>query len=156
MTLLAIDPGTDTGWAVFVDSRLTSCGLGLPPVGPWDWDVVVAERPKLRTKATAESVVTLAINLGEHIGRLRALASIGRLVLVAPEQWKAQITKAAHHPRIWSRLDAAEQRIVDVAFASAPGRNGMAPSKRHNVLDAIGIGLYQTGRYVPRGAKVPS
>lgn len=140
---LAIDPGTTTGWALFTsgDRRLAMCGLNQPEE-PAPITSVTIERPRIyphgRTK-NPNDVLSVAINAGEWAGRYKALG-VPVVRYVEPATWKGQVPKDVHHARIWSRLSANEQEIVSVC-----GR-GMPPSKRHNMLDAVGLGLWAVGR----------
>lgn len=146
--LLAIDPGADTGWALF-DScrRLQACGLGDPveaesvPAYP---EKVLIECPRLRPRGekNPNAILLLARGAGEYAGAFRA----AEVAYLTPNDWKGSVPKDISNARTWSKLDPQEQWIVDAAFRAAPGRNGLAPSKRHNVLDAIGIGLFGVGR----------
>ncbi len=148
--LLAIDPGADAGWALFNDAgRLASCGLsadddksGAPSGLPLAR--VLIECPKLRPwgEKNPNAILTLARRAGEWGGYY-----YDHLVeYLTPNDWKGTTKKEIDHARTWSRLDATEQGIVDRFFKAAPGRNGLAPSRRHNVLDAIGLGLFGVGR----------
>lgn len=137
--LLAIDPGADSGWALFGSSRLLEkCGLGRPT--EFAIAEVVIEKPRIypgaKQKARAEDVITLAVRAGEWGGRYEHL----KVRYVEPHGWKGAVPKEIHQPRIWAKLDAREKDIVDRAC------KGMAPSKRHNVIDAVGIGLWAVGR----------
>ncbi len=142
MVILAIDPGADAGWSLFAGKILVGCGLGAPPAG--DIGRVVIERPMIypgaRQKARPADIIKLAVRAGEAggvYGRAHGLEP----EYVEPAKWKGgSIDKNIHHPRIWAKLSPDEQAIVSNAA------RGIAPSKRHNVLDAIGIGLYAVGR----------
>jgi len=143
--LLAIDPGTDTGWALFTsERRLLACGLG-EPTEVESLDEILIECPKLRPRGekNPNAILLVARSAGEWGGRYWGR---GLVTYLLPNDWKGNTPKTISHARIWSKLDAKEQGIVDAAFKAAPGRNGLAPSKRHNVLDALGIGLHGVGR----------
>lgn len=150
--LLAIDPGADTGWAVF-DScrRLASCGLydgeknTTLPVIELGTRVLV-ERSLLRPfgERNPNSIVKLATSSGEWGGKFMQLG--GFVEYLTPNDWKGSTKKVTDHARTWSKLDGKEQGIVDAYFKAAHGRDGLALSRRHNVLDAIGIGLFGVGR----------
>jgi len=143
--LLAIDPGNDTGWALFDNGRrLAACGLGEPEL-PGPVDDLIIECPELRPhgEKNPNAILKLARNAGEWCGRLRA---IPRQRYVRPNDWKGSTSKSISHARTWGKLDDKEKDIVDAAFKSAAGRDGMAASKRHNVLDAIGLGLFGVAR----------
>ena len=86
------------------------------------------------TKRPAD-IVKLAQDAGRWAGIYSTLGVDAHFV--EPNVWKGgPVPKNISHPRIWSALNAREQSVVDV------GCRGMAPSKRHNVMDAIGIGLW--------------
>lgn len=160
--LLAIDPGVCTGWATYEGTTLTGCGVGedlyLNARGLSDLARVVIECPKLRPwgEKNPNAILTLARNAGEWGGRVQGAfidctPDGGYLPVeyVLPNDWKGSLTKEQCHPRLWAVLSVEEQSTVDAAFRAAKGRNGLAPSKRHNVLDAIGIGLWAVGRFGP-------
>lgn len=133
--LLAIDPGTDTGWAVFSGKVLADCGLGTPPAEYARPDRVLIEVPKFRpSDPNPQSLIVLAVKAGEHGGRY------AKPEYLIPNDWKGSTPKPISHARIWGVLDPAEQGIVDRKL------RGVAAGKRHNVLDAIGIGLHGVGR----------
>ncbi len=144
--LLAIDPGADTGWALFDSARrLQACGLGTPePQLPGALEEVIIECPRLRPRGekNPNAILLVARNAGEWAGRY----ADSPVRYVTPNDWKGNTPKNVSHCRLWSKLDVKEQRVVDAAFKAHKGRAGMAPSKRHNVLDAIGIGLFGVGR----------
>jgi hypothetical protein len=150
--LLAIDPGADTGWAVY-DScrRLTACGLydgdrniTLPSVEPGARVLIECPRLRPRGEKNPNSILLVARKAGEWAGRFHHHA----VEYLLPNDWKGTTDKKIDHPRTWARLDDKERAIVDAYFRSAHGRQGLAPSRRHNVLDALGIGLFGVGRGV--------
>ncbi len=146
--LLAIDPGADTGWALF-DScrRLHACGLGDPdPVPMGGLDRVLIECPKLRPRGekNPNAILLVARNAGEWGGKYAECTE--KVEYLTPNEWKGSTPKDISNARTWAKLDDKEKAIVDAAFKAHPGRDGMAPSKRHNVLDALGIGLHGVGR----------
>ncbi len=142
--LLAIDPGADAGWAVFDDHGiLFACGLGAP-TGYSRFDRVVLERPMIypapRQRARPRDVITLALRAGEAAGLYARRDGI-EPEYFEPDVWKGgSISKATHHPRIWRRLSGLEQWVV------SKDTRGILKSKQHNMLDAIGIGLFALGR----------
>lgn len=161
--MLAVDPGVCSGWAVFDGEVLTSCGVsdgtsGGPKALRLDRLVVEDQVVDRRTPNPA-SIVKLAQNAGawDVIGRTRYGASTAEWV--RPERWKGQMAKAPCHRAIWRRLEVIEQHAVAEAtntpmallFAalfdggSVP-RACLAASRRHNLLDAVGIGLWAVGR----------
>jgi hypothetical protein len=161
--LLAIDPGTDTGWALFSDSsdrddryRLIACGLGDPRLSDRhriaDITRVVIERPMIYPRGQTKNpndVLSVAVNAGEWGGLYRQWATIE---YVLPFQWKGSVPKAIHHERVLAKLSDAERAVVDQAMArgrsdaSQAQAKRVARGKRHNVLDAVGLGLFGVGR----------
>ena len=142
MSYLAIDPGIDTGWALFQDvDHLIGCGLGAP------WDVftlssvsvrsVVIEKPKVymarNMKGDPNDLITLAVQVGEY--KRWASAEMHAVVnVVIPREWKGTEPKEINNARTLAELSEAERVIVKKAAYS------IATSKQHNMLDAIGLG----------------
>jgi hypothetical protein len=138
--LLAIDPGTVTGWALFNDARaLVSCGIGEPPPVGIDHFRVLVEVPKARpSDPRPQDIVTLAIKAGEWGGIYRARGVVCEYL--TPNDWKGSTKKDTSHARILRVLSPPEQGVVDRAG------KGIAIGKVHNMMDAIGIGLHGVGR----------
>ncbi len=142
--LLAIDPGTHTGWAVFGgDRRLKACGVGDPRSSHWT-DLakeVVVEKPRIYPSGRTSNpndVLTLAVKAGEWAGRFDRIAKVR---YVEPSEWKGgSVRKDIQNARDRAKLTPGERAIVD-----ATGQE-MSDSTRHNMLDAIGIGLFGVGR----------
>lgn len=145
---LAIDPGACAGWAVFVDGLLYSCGVSMSPdtfqpVEPvhfGDWSPPregVCEIPKYRPREeNPQSILTLGITAGKYMGAMRNWNI--RPVFVS--EWKGNTPKDICHARAYAKLSAPESRILTDA-----GR-AMAPSKRHNMLDAVALALWGLAR----------
>lgn len=135
--LLAIDSGADTGWAIFgLDGVLDSCGLGEPDVGAITFDLILIESPRLRPRGekNPNAVLKLARNAGEWFGRYVGVCPDIRYV--SP----GTVPKKIANARTFEKLNLAEQ------ITYQRGTRKVAPSKRHNVLDAIAIGLKSVGR----------
>jgi hypothetical protein len=132
---LTIDPGIATGWALWSAVRLLECGLGTPPARA-DLEAVWIESPVIypHSRARPNDILKLARDAGAHAGLYLSLGVNVRFV--EPARWKGQVPKTIHHARVWSQLQPGEQSIVH------EGCLGVAPSKRHNVLDAVGMGLW--------------
>ncbi len=144
--LLAIDPGVTTGWALYSNgNQLLGCGLDDPQQCRWlvvsALSRVVIEQPRIypggRTKSPND-VLSVAVNAGEWAGRFKQQGCA--IEYVTPSTWKGQVKKDISHARIWAKLWVGEQQIVDAAG------KGMPASKRHNMLDAVGIGLWAVDR----------
>lgn len=148
--LLAIDPGANTGWALFASGQLVACGLGEPPKTAALDDIVI-EKPRIypggRQQARPEDIITLAVTAGETGGVLREQYGV-QARYVFPSEWKGgAIDKDTSHARIRRRLGAAETAVLKGVLAVGKRKgHPMAKSLSHNVLDAVGIGLYGVGR----------
>src|SRR5678809_187857 len=132
--LLAIDPGVSTGWALFKGRDLFMCAQGDPPF-IFAVTSLIIERPQVYPKTStkqANDLITLAIQVGGYLARFQGVDSM----VVLPHQWKGSIPKDIHHPRIWAKLDAAEQAIVDHAW------KGRSKKGVTDIMDAVGLGLY--------------
>ena len=133
--LLAIDPGTHTGWALF-DEMLIGCGLGEPPT---DLALrVIIEIPQVYPAhpVPPNDLITLAFLAGRYAGR----CVTGAVSTVFPHQWKGNLSKEVCAARVRFRLSPEERKVVDVL---------KVPAKQlHNVMDAIGIGLFALGREI--------
>lgn len=169
--ILAVDPGLDTGFALFDPEgeahvvpkglatapshrkrghgALIECGVRSKkcplPAPAADIVEVFGERPRIypNSKVPPSDIITLAIRAGEAIGPYRypADGSTGsKVTYYEPSEWKGSVAKNVHHSRLWGHLGPAERALVAEVAA------GMAPSKRHNMMDAIGIGLFALGR----------
>lgn len=167
MTLLAVDPGQAAcGAALFIDGRLARCAWVKHPmrdrtydsesfvwmareVASWPGlqiDDFVYELPKVypgaKGQADPDDLLPLAVIGGVIAGRLGCVS-----MFVRPREWKGTIPKPirAADPyqvelRVRARLDAGELAAYEAGTA------GMSNSTRHNVADAVGIGLHAIGR----------
>lgn len=146
--ILTLDPGVDTGWSIFEEGKLAACGLGRPSLaeygGPFAEVLIECEELRGRGEKNPNAILKMARTAGEHAGYFADRAKVVRYVRVA--EWKGSTPKTICHARIWGRLDEWEKAIVDACFRAAKGRKGMPESKRHNVLDALGLGLWSVGR----------
>jgi hypothetical protein len=131
---LAIDPGANAGWAAFSASGLLeSCGLAREPyVLPQrlgGWPVLVIEEPhEGQTQARKRDVIMLASRMGQLI----QLTGARSVVRVQPVQWKGNVPKRIMTKRITDRWMTAADRGVLAECSSG----------RHDVVDAIGIGIW--------------
>lgn len=141
MRILAIDPGKCSGVAVFLDGRLKDVWAvrdhSLIPVAPGLVDVLVCEKPHIRKGTPRENdILTLAISHGRWLEAYRNAKHVCPL----PVTWKGTLDKEVHHPRVIKRLTAVENLRLE------SGLSDLALSLRHNVLDAVGLGLWHLGR----------
>lgn len=138
--LLAVDSGGNTGWALFDPSSkvLVACGLNKFP-DRWEVPItrVVIERPHTgQTQARKRDIITLAIRAGEVGGVMRLLTGV-EPEYIEPQKWKGQLPKKRCNDIVEARLSEPEKRLL----------NNIKPKgAKHNVLDAIGIGLFASGR----------
>lgn len=155
--LIAIDPGKRSlGWARFDydlhDQRLAACGLlrwkdwaamcgGMlwlyERLGGEQSGEIVIEVPQVyqqrHWKGDPNDLVDVALVAGA------AGVKFGPTVLfVRPREWKGSRPKKADHALTLSRLSPDE--LAELDQVDAP------KSLRHNVLDAIGMGLWKLGR----------
>lgn len=133
--ILTIDPGNDTGWSLWANNALDSCGLGAPPdIGTEVWIESQVIYP--HSKVPPNDILKLAHAAGAWAGRHGAA---GRLVhFVEPAKWKGQTPKKVHNARVLAAMTPYERAIYEAAPCAA--------GKRHNILDAIGIGLWVAKR----------
>ncbi len=139
--LLSIDPGARTGWAFFsgVGMPLVNCGLVQPALwgdlvavyGRLCLDVLI-EEPTIypHSKARPADVMALQLKVGQLKGRFETVGC--KVELVQPRTWKRGVSKPIHNRRTLKALSAIERKLAE----------GM----RHDVLDAIGLGLWKLGR----------
>ena len=146
--LLAFDPGKHHfGWAAFLDGVLVRCGLsssdhkGLESFAALGYPAVI-EVPQVYQKQRGKDPNDL-IDVAIVVGRiLQALGPGDAVEVVRPRTWKGTAPKVVMGARIEERLSAEELgTLFDVVVA-----DGL----RHNVVDAIGIGLWRLGRLTAR------
>lgn len=141
----AVDPGKRSGWAIFVDAALVEAGVwsevdmleaGTPIVelGP---AVAVIELPVIYPLGRGEGDPNDLIDLAVLVGDLRGFYRRAGLdvVLVKPRTWKGTTPKPIHNERVLRALTPAERALLP--------RRPRAKGFDHNMLDAIGLGLWQ-------------
>lgn len=145
-SVFSVDPGVKVaGVAYFVNAKLAHA---CPVVGE-DWrDTAERIRDCLAASSVAEWAIELPqvytqskwkgdpndlIQLALVVG---ALAYDTQATLYRPSEWKKQVPKEIMGKRILERLSLTERE----AIRECPARH------KHNVLDAIGIGLHHLKR----------
>ena len=133
--LVCIDPGEWAGFSCWYETRLVSCGrfLGFEALGNWAHDSkCVCELPRIyphsKTKRPND-IVTLAITAG----RLTSQWEEKDITWIPPHEWKAQVPDDILEARILTKLSPEERVLLE--FLDLP------KTRRHNVTDAIGLGL---------------
>lgn len=162
--LLAIDPGKlECGWALFENGVLDKAGLARNPVhkpgaeGPDVWlettkqileevsaerpDVLVMEIPQVYKQGQQKGDQKDLVELAGVDGCIRGLFCLAdKCVVYRPAQWKGQTPKPIHNKRVMAKLTQAEIKTFEADTADVPR------SLLHNVVDAVGIGLFYLGR----------
>lgn len=144
--LCAVDSGADSGFAIFDDGELVSaCLRKLPADGTTasNFQAAVVEIPD-RVKVNPKSIIKLALNAGAW---LQYFGGYGRPVeAIEASAWKASTDPDVLARRILACLTPEEVKRLPKT-RSALGYN-------HNVLDAVGLGLWRLGRMGRGGRKI--
>ncbi len=132
--ILAIDPGLDTGWALFYESGvLLDCNLGQPPSrSP---SSVVIERPQVYPNTgvkQANDLITLAIQAGRYAEEYRQRGC--HIHMALPHAWKGTVPKIIHNKRVLAKLSGNEATKLPK----------LPQYVLHNVVDAVGLGKWFT------------
>lgn len=138
--LIAIDPGNCTGWATFhaTTGLLHYAGVTDVVSGSFTgyYTNLVIEIPQVyrtaQSKGDPNDLIKVAVQAGQWIERFRAC----EVKRVLPNEWKGQVPKSVHNKRVLACLTPEElERIAK-----------LPESKAHNMIDAIGLGLWHFGR----------
>ena len=138
--LVAIDPGERAGIAYFHGGELLLAEApqaSRPMQEPREKvKQAVLEVPFKypRDNIDPNRLITLAVTAGRLLGRFEAKG----VLFVHPRQWKGQRPKNVDIRYTYKLLSPNEQKVVDKATT--------LKTERHNVLDAVGIGLWKLGR----------
>lgn len=149
ITLISIDPGVCTGIAWWHIGGLYGAGACtvddvhlVEPYGLYYREdmSVVCELPQVyrnaQSKGDPNDLIKVAVEVGQW--KERALRYGCPWTEVKPAYWKGQVPKPVHHARILRTLNERERAYVEGIKLPA--------SKMHNVMDAIGLGLWKLGR----------
>ncbi|MEI6791235.1 MAG: hypothetical protein WCK42_08650 [Myxococcaceae bacterium] len=161
--ILAIDPGLQaTGWAVLSDKTgtLLSCGMVRPFAQVSQTHSIAELRSKImkiweERVGFSKNPVALAVELPQIYqqkflkgdpndliplsvmsGLFWASFNPGKCFLPRPATWKGQVPKDVMQERIISKLSTSSKRILAESLQTVP------KYLRHNVYDAVGIGLW--------------
>lgn len=141
-TLIAVDPGNMAGVAVFKDARLVNVELVVEAVqrcwvwkGPFGLPVVVEVPEKYEgSRIDTARLMTLTFTAGYIASSMRP----EQVFKVLPKDWKGQRPKHVDNKHTMRLLSDQECHILEAARIPA--------GQRHNVVDAIGIGLWALSR----------
>jgi hypothetical protein len=139
--LLAIDPGKCAGWALFWTGWLWQCGTTNVAQDILPWNVIteaVCELPQVyraaQSKGDPNDLIKVAVGVGRWQERAESRNIPWKTYL--PNEWKGQAPKDVHHNRAMRQLSEEESRRIP----------DMAVSLRHNMMDAVALGLFHLGR----------
>jgi hypothetical protein len=153
--LLTIDPGACTGAAYFRQGRLVwvACVKFEKFHSVFEGHHLLIEIPRVypsgRQPVDPNDLITLAVRAGRLIEMSRG--QLGTFETCFPSDWKAQVPDDILYKRLESVLSSEERVVVDAYKC--------AKHTKHNMLDAIGIGLWKLGRVgagMKRSMHVPS
>lgn len=162
--ILAIDPGENTGWALFdwhatlSPFNLIACGIGHPPFGVAQ--KVFIEMPQFypRGHKRPNDLIKLAFTAGRLVGASGVVEMGGpssgfptgngyEVIYFLPHEWKGNLPKETCNNRARMRLQPDELAVLGACENVILTYGGGGKSVLHNVLDAIGIGLFAVGRF---------
>lgn len=162
-SILAVDPGIrGSGVALFRDGRLIAAAYVKSPakagnraaeaaamayaIATWamierfadrmlvvEWPQVYASRIRAGTTKGDPNDLLALCGVGAAISACLNVPTVTYL----PHEWKGSIDGDVMCARIMTRLDGVERAIVDAVLPE---------SKRHNAIDACGLGLHHLGR----------
>ena len=149
MRVIAIDPGQWSGVAVFDDGSLIHAelvGKGQDAVVAWTQEIILythgvqglIEIPQVyrqrQQKGDPNDLISVAYIAGMFGGWLQRGGA--QVQLVKPHVWKGSRPKDIDIKYTWSCLSESERALLPK----------LPKSKLHNVLDAVGIGLWHLRR----------
>lgn len=130
--LVAIDPGARTGIAEFRDGILHAAGVS-------SFQALVTGRGIFEGRIVVEvpDRVEPGIPLADILLLARRAGGLGYRFSPGPEfvgasLWKGSVPKKIHNSRVLALLSDSERAIL--------------PSRDHNMIDAVGLGLWALGR----------
>ena len=136
--MITVDPGVNgSGIASWGDNGHLQCVIfEVPNCDGYFTDHIIIECPVVylghKSKGNPNDLIALAF----EAGRIAALAPTYEKI--TPRQWKGTIKKEVMLRRILSKLTDRELQLIKGLE--------LPPSKEHNVIDAVGIGLWKLGR----------
>jgi hypothetical protein len=145
MNLLTIDPGKATGWAYFRDRILVMSGV-VPfnismtvPFATWTTDEVVIEKPKIYPVRQWKGDPNDLIDVAVVAGYMGGIVNCRKVKWITPQEWKGNRPKDVDHRHTMSLLSPEEKEVIKET-------KGVLKSQKHNMIDAVGIGLWYLRR----------
>jgi hypothetical protein len=136
MKKIYIDSGVNSGVATFQGHWLVSADLDTNYNVLYKADRLVYELPIAHSEGRSKCDPNKLIKLAVLAGRLTAGTSWECVEQIYPITWKGNVPDQILYTRILNKLSLAERMVIPK----------LPKSKLHNVLDAVGIGLYDLGR----------
>lgn len=140
--LVSVDPGKRMSWgAVFLDGVFAAC-CSIKTDVPFHLttcNTLVVERPQIypgRRREDPNDLIDLAISLGSIITQIHHQ----KLIQYHPREWKGQVPKEITQSRVRGALQDYEISSLDFCL------DQVSEGLRHNMYDAVGIGLKHLGR----------
>jgi hypothetical protein len=152
-TMLVVDPGkTSCGLAAFYNAKLVRCAFiseesqaqMITAAVEWaqfdSYDRVVTEGQQVYpgARSNPNDLIPLAYVAGAITGCLIGGAGMYKSEIILPRVWTNGIPKDIRTSRVLAALTPSELDIFK--------ESKCIKSKQHNILDAIGLGLYAVGR----------
>ncbi len=147
MDTLCIDPGSKlVAWALWGERFLKDCGLVRGATFdallmqchkmPQDFGHLVIEKPVVypRSKGDPNDLISISLVAGAVAGWFGRGATAE---FVTPRTWKGNVPKDIHNLRVQRKLTMEERELLHRIKPA---------SLRHNVIDAIGIGMWKIER----------
>jgi hypothetical protein len=145
--LFAVDPGLrkdrpNLGWALFQKKKLVQASVEksvreLPWMGITCSAIIEAPRWYPREhRIDTNDLLDLSVLVGEIKGRFESFNAL--VELVYPRTWKGTVPKDIHNKRVLAALNSEELKVLP--------KRPRAKDVDHNLLDAVGIGLWKLGR----------
>ena len=134
-SITAIDPGNHMqAWALFLNKKMIDCVYTEDVRAIRYGRRIVVELPQVYSqgKGDPNDLIQVAFAAGRCVGKGKFFET------VLPGQWKGQVPKKIHNRRVLAKLTPEEHVVLDAAE--------VRPSLRHNIIDAIGIGLWRVKR----------
>lgn len=148
MNFVIIDPGNLTGWAAFSGTSLIEarvCAKREFFQSTWVLPGWMGSRPLVVIEAPRwyphdHSDVNDLLDLSVYVGELkRFYEAMGCVVeLVWPRTWKGNVPKKITNRRTVAALSPGELELLP--------RRPRAKDHDHNMIDAVGLGLWKLGR----------